>query len=283
MARWKALPEGLDPAVVQLVVQLRQLKDETGSSLERLAVRTGYSASSWERYLGGRLLPPREALEALAKAAGADPVRLLALHRAATEAWQSATPEQRPEQPQSIPEPQPVADEAPEADPRPGPGPGPGAGPEAGPEPAPGLRAAPAAGWRGPTWRTVIASAVAALTGAAVALAVVQPWQGATACAPAAAAVAPAPAPKYLCHYTRKDGEWYAGNSTTSTDVVQVTATGPDVAEIQCLLQRAGISPGGVDGSFGPLTEQAVIREQQVQKLAVDGSVGPQTWGALRK
>ena len=273
MARWKALPEGLDPAVVQLVVQLRQLKDETGSSLERLAVRTGYSASSWERYLGGRLLPPREALEALAKAAGADPVRLLALHRAATEAWQSATPEQRPEQPQSIPEPQPVADDAPEADPRPGPD----------PEPAPGLRAAPAAGWRGPTWRTVITSAVAALTGAAVALAVVQPWQGATACAPAAAAVAPAPAPKYLCHYTRKDGEWYAGNSTTSTDVVQVTATGPDVAEIQCLLQRAGISPGGVDGSFGPLTEQAVIREQQVQKLAVDGSVGPQTWGALRK
>jgi len=127
MARWKALPEGLDPAVVQLVVQLRQLKDETGSRLERLAVRTGYSASSRERYLRGRLLPPREALEALAKAAGADPVRLLALHQAAAEAWQSGTPEQRQQQPepqpQSVPGPQPVLDDAPAAEPAPGPEP----------------------------------------------------------------------------------------------------------------------------------------------------------------
>jgi peptidoglycan hydrolase-like protein with peptidoglycan-binding domain len=55
------------------------------------------------------------------------------------------------------------------------------------------------------------------------------------------------------------------------------------VAELQCLLQRAGISPGGVDGNFGPLTEKAVIDEQLAQHLDIDGQVGPQTWGALRR
>ncbi|QMU71321.1 helix-turn-helix transcriptional regulator [Streptacidiphilus sp. P02-A3a] len=51
MARWKALPEGLDPTVVQLLVRLRRMKDDSGLSLDQLAVRTGYSVSSWERYL----------------------------------------------------------------------------------------------------------------------------------------------------------------------------------------------------------------------------------------
>jgi hypothetical protein len=49
MARWKALPVGLDPAVVAFVAQLRRLKDEGGLDLRQLAARSGYSVSSWER------------------------------------------------------------------------------------------------------------------------------------------------------------------------------------------------------------------------------------------
>lgn len=35
------------------------------------------------------------------------------------------------------------------------------------------------------------------------------------------------------------------------------------------------------DGSFGRLTEEAVIRLQQRQNIAVDGIVGPQTWSVI--
>ncbi|CAM5660819.1 hypothetical protein SPURM210S_04271 [Streptomyces purpurascens] len=59
MSRWKGLPEELDPRVRQLVVRLRRVKDHSGLSLRRLAAKTGYSTSSWERYLAGRSLPPR--------------------------------------------------------------------------------------------------------------------------------------------------------------------------------------------------------------------------------
>lgn len=94
MARWKALPGGLDPAVVEFVGGLRSAKDDSGLTLRRLAVRTGYSASSWERYLGGRLLPPREAVEALVALAGTDPARLLARYEMAADAWRRGQPEE---------------------------------------------------------------------------------------------------------------------------------------------------------------------------------------------
>src|SRR5947208_15073502 len=87
MSRWKALPAELDPRVRQLLVRLRRLKDHSGLSVRQLAARTGYSPKSWERYLGGRSLPPREAVEALALIGGDDPTRLLALHEVAAEAW----------------------------------------------------------------------------------------------------------------------------------------------------------------------------------------------------
>ena len=70
MSRWKPLPTELEPTARQLVIRLRRLKDRTGLSLARLAERTGYSAKSWERYLGGRSLPPPEAVRALLAAKG---------------------------------------------------------------------------------------------------------------------------------------------------------------------------------------------------------------------
>ncbi|MFC7513290.1 helix-turn-helix domain-containing protein [Streptomyces thermocarboxydus] len=86
MSRWKALPAELDPRARHLVVSLRRLKDHSGLSMRQLAAKTGYSTSSWERYLGGRSLPPKEAVEAVAAVAGEDPTRLLALWEVASAA-----------------------------------------------------------------------------------------------------------------------------------------------------------------------------------------------------
>ena len=80
----------------------------------------------------------------------------------------------------------------------------------------------------------------------------------------------------------RVDGSWYAGNSRTRDATVGYGDAGPDVAEVQCLLRRAGVSPGGIDGMFGPLTQGAVKAFQRQARLDVDGVVGPHTWKALR-
>jgi peptidoglycan hydrolase-like protein with peptidoglycan-binding domain len=50
---------------------------------------------------------------------------------------------------------------------------------------------------------------------------------------------------------------------------------GVDVRAIQLLLNITA------DGSFGPITDNAVRRFQAARGLTVDGIVGPQTWGAL--
>ncbi|MFE7116493.1 helix-turn-helix domain-containing protein, partial [Streptomyces sp. NPDC057654] len=76
MARWKALPEELDPQLREFANQLRRLVERSGLSLSAVADRTGYSKTSWERYLNGRLLPPRGAAEALAEATGTSAVHL---------------------------------------------------------------------------------------------------------------------------------------------------------------------------------------------------------------
>lgn len=273
MARWRELPAGLDPAVARLVVRLRELKDRSGRTLQKLGADTGYSVSSWERYLSGRAMPPREAVEALARTADADPVRLLALYDAAAEAQRQrqtsapavAEPAPLPEEQQTA---QPLAEEPPPAEPAP-------AAPAAAFEPG-------GAGGRGSLWRTALAAAVGAAVGVVVTLLVVQPGRtspSGTAVQPQAGAAKPV---VYTCNDSRKAGLWYAGNSTTTTQRLVVDMSGPDVAELQCLLQRVGISPGGIDGNFGPLTEAAVIQAQKTYHLDVDGQVGPHTWAALR-
>lgn len=49
---------------------------------------------------------------------------------------------------------------------------------------------------------------------------------------------------------------------------------------LQQLLVKNGY-PVVTDGFFGPKTEQAVIKFQKQNKIAVDGIVGPQTWNLL--
>lgn len=75
------------PEVRHLLERLREAKHGTGLSFVALAAKTSYSKSSWERYLNGKALPPRDAVETLAKLSGADAARLLALWRLADRAW----------------------------------------------------------------------------------------------------------------------------------------------------------------------------------------------------
>ncbi|WP_329130901.1 peptidoglycan-binding protein [Streptomyces sp. NBC_00670] len=268
MSRWKPLPAELDPSSRQLVIRLRRLKDRAGLSLTRLADRTGYSAKSWERYLGGGTLPPPEAVRALAHLTGTDPVPLLALQEIA--AANRASDRGR----------KPAA---------------PGVAPEDGAEghtdegeltvrvtaEAPASRAPRA------LRIALVACAVAAVLAllSAVLLAVrLRGGDGGPAAARPVSATAPATASarSYSCHPHRADGRWYAGNSRTRRTEVAYGSVGPEVAEAQCLLRRAGISPGGIDGIFGPLTQRAVKDLQKRSGLVVDGRVGPHTWKALR-
>ncbi|MHC0434217.1 helix-turn-helix domain-containing protein, partial [Streptomyces sp. O3] len=87
MPRWKALPEELDPQVREFAGQLRRLVDRSGLSIAAVSDRTGYSKTSWDRYLNGRLLPPKGAVVALAEATGTNPVHLTTMWELAERAW----------------------------------------------------------------------------------------------------------------------------------------------------------------------------------------------------
>ena len=87
MPRWKALPDELDPQVKEFAGQLRRLVDRSGLGIAALSDRTGYSKTSWERYLNGRLLPPKGAIVALAEVTGTHPVHLTTMWELAERAW----------------------------------------------------------------------------------------------------------------------------------------------------------------------------------------------------
>lgn len=269
MSRWKALPAELDPRVRQLLVRLRRLKDHNGLTLRQLAARTGYSAKSWERYLNGRSVPPRDAVEALARTTGEDTTRLLALHEVAVAARREGRTganegKETPAEPET---------EMPEREFTPG-------------------RDAEEFRVSRRTLTIVLVSGCAALllSVASAVLVTVRLMDDGKDAAPAPAAhvastdgAPPAPTKAaYRCRLERTGGRWYAGNSQAMDATVAYGDTGPQVAEVQCLLRRAGISPGGIDGSFGPLTLGAVERFQIQARLDVDGVAGPHTWKALR-
>lgn len=273
VSRWKELPAELHPRVRQLIVRLRRLKDRGELGTRQLAAKTGYSARSWQRYLNGRSLPPREAVEAMARIGGEDPTRLLVLHEIAAEGWAEgrgaltgapeSTPESTPESPPATPAPTPPTERQPY-----------GRYPRA-------LVAAGAV--------TVVLSVSAALL-LAVELADARA-QLADVSAGSAGTVGATPAIVsesmvpviYTCRPEQRDGRWYAGLSRTTETILAYTHVGPVVAEAQCLLRRAGISVGEIDGVFGPQTQQAVQRIQKRDGLVVDGVIGPHTWKALRE
>ena len=63
--------------------------------------------------------------------------------------------------------------------------------------------------------------------------------------------------------------------------MVDRSMSGPDVIVLQALLYARGLVHGGFDGYFGDEVDTAVRRFQREQSLAVDGVVGPLTWGKL--
>lgn len=243
--RWKELPGSLDPHARELVTCLRRLKDHSGLSLKSLQAKTPFSASSWERYLNGKALPPPTAVEALATVAGADPAPLLVLRDAAERSTADASR---------------ATARAPAPDERTGNRPNPA---------ATELRIGALA----------LAAGALLLSATVSVLLVIAPWRPS---APARATAGPAGVGKYSCAYTRRGDLTFAGNSTTTSRLIARNSTGPEVAEAQCLLRRHRLSPGDVDGYFGERTEAQVVRLQRRDHVPADGIVGEQTWALLR-
>ncbi|NGO45916.1 peptidoglycan-binding protein [Streptomyces ureilyticus] len=260
MSRWKELPAELHPHVRQLIVRLRRLKDRSELSTRQLAAKTGYSAKSWQRYLNGRSLPPREAVEAMARVAGDDPPRLLVMHEIAAQRWAEgrAVTTDDPENPSATPA-HPPAEQQPFRR---------------------HLRAAVTAG----AVVTVLSVSVALLLAVRLTEARAQlAHNGGDAVTTTPATVSASLVPViYTCRLEQRDGRWYAGLSRTTDLLLSNTQVGLEVAEAQCLLQRAGTAPGEIDGVFGPKTRRAVERMQKQNGLIVNGVIDPPTWQALR-
>lgn len=276
MLRWKELPDSLDPRVRQLVVQLRRLKDRSGLSLESLETKTGISRSSWDRYLNGKILPPRRAVEELARASGADSVRLLVLHEIAERARQRQSAQSASGDVTA-----PVADAA-------------------------GVEPSSVKGARPPLVRrdvALVAAVFAALAGLAAGTVISWAWNGdrsagdqdkatVAAAGPSSSTTGAAagreryvfqPGKSYQCEVRRSETTGkglYAGYSVTRSAVL--AGPGWDVVEAQCLLRHHHMEPGVVDGVYGQQTIAAVMRLQEKAGLPADGVVGPHTWRVLR-
>ncbi|MFJ8463265.1 helix-turn-helix domain-containing protein [Streptomyces swartbergensis] len=107
-------PGPLPPERARLASLLTELKAGTGLSLAALATKTTFSKSSWERYLNGRTLPPRQAVQELCRLAGEPEGRCLALWELAESEWSGrAAPTTRPQRPTPAPTQTPAPSETP--------------------------------------------------------------------------------------------------------------------------------------------------------------------------
>ncbi|MFH9980941.1 helix-turn-helix domain-containing protein [Streptomyces sp. NPDC017179] len=87
MGRRQPLRDDLSVEAVRLVRELRQYVDRCELNAATLATKTGYSRSSWLRYLNGSRLPPWPAVAGLGRLAQADAGHLRVLWEAAAQAW----------------------------------------------------------------------------------------------------------------------------------------------------------------------------------------------------
>jgi len=69
---------------------------------------------------------------------------------------------------------------------------------------------------------------------------------------------------------------------TPPPPLLKLGDAGDEVRDLQERLAAAGLSPGEIDGVFGPHTQAAVVAFQLQQGLVPDGEVGPQTRAALK-
>ena len=247
MAQWKPLPPGIAPSVRELVVRLRELTELAGISTKELARKSSCRRAAWARWLNGRAVPPRPTVEVFGSIAGLHGTELARLLSLRDVAEQTQTASRAAQSPQAAP----IA-------------------PIRTPREKWWLRRWPLAG------ATVGLLVVVAAIGIAV-------WPSTSEGRPSPASSGGSAGTRdYSCDYSTRDGLRYAGHSTTDSELVMLNAQGHDVVEVQCLLKFHGFDPGGVDGLFGERTEQAVKRLQSEAGVAVDGTVGPQTWGLLR-
>lgn len=247
------------------------MKDHSGLSLAALAAKTAYSKSSWERYLNGKKLPPKGAVEALAHVCGTEPTRLLALREVAAEASTAvggAEAGSEGARSEGV-----RAEDAGSEDVR---------AEDAGSEDVRHGRAV-----RTPRPRTVVLATAAALIAAlAAGLLIARPWQNdAPVARPSASpgAFVHEPGTVFDCHVHRAHGVLTADRSDTTQAILANGTSGWSVVEAQCLLRHRGYDPGGVDGIVGENTIRAVKRFQTRSGLPADGIVGPDTWEALRR
>ncbi|QKW07134.1 peptidoglycan-binding protein [Streptomyces sp. NA04227] len=308
MARWGELPDSLDEPVRQLVVQLRRLKDRGGFSLAALAERTSYSRSSWDRYLSGKKLAPREAVEELARLCSADSTRLLVLHEVAAQAWgggagmtgEARTGEARTGEARTggtrtggtrtggtrtgearVAEPGTTGPRITE----------PSIGDPGVAEPSTGEPwiAEPGTGQPGPAPRRTRSrrSQLLLTAGLGSAFAVVGLLGALVGPLEASASGDPeyrfAPGRTYGCEVGEDGRELRAGHSGTDSMLLGKHSMGWEVVEAQCLLGHHGYPPGPVDGAYGDRTEHSVRSFQRDHSLVVDGIVGPDTWAVLRR
>jgi peptidoglycan DL-endopeptidase LytE len=73
-----------------------------------------------------------------------------------------------------------------------------------------------------------------------------------------------------------------APRTNSAGGMLQKGSKGPQVLALQKALAAAGFNPHGLDGSFGPKTQAALLAFQRAAGIVVDGKAGPQTWNALR-
>ena len=83
-------------------------------------------------------------------------------------------------------------------------------------------------------------------------------------------------------------GTWdalvFASSGSTvdmSAIVVSYATRGPDVRDLQTMLEAVGHDPGPIDWTFGLITRRAVVRFQATVNLAASGIVDQETWNAL--
>jgi peptidoglycan hydrolase-like protein with peptidoglycan-binding domain len=72
-----------------------------------------------------------------------------------------------------------------------------------------------------------------------------------------------------------------AARGESAAIILREGSQGPEVTELQVLLDYAGYNPGAINGIFGPQTKAAVLKLQQAKKLTANGVVGAETWQAV--
>lgn len=74
--------------------------------------------------------------------------------------------------------------------------------------------------------------------------------------------------------------EWLEEITPAQRPLLRYTSRGNDVRDLQLMLREVGFELEA-DGIFGPITRECVKSFQAKNNLAVDGLVGPLTWGKL--